>query len=204
MGEVTASLRPRAPVVIPIVIFLFMAWFRLASPTFRGAGVFGATAFSLIETFWTFIFAPPGVKGHTTWAQFFANVLYAPVLLLVYPTLIPGTSLTARMMRVALYPLNVWVLEIVEGYGFMFLFRRNVAWTYEGCPDSLFHGNIRLAYAFPWLGMGLALEFGGFQAIVLDAAQRLGPQITPVSILGAFALAFAGNALGVGWPKLVL
>ena len=189
---------------LPAFEFLFLAWFRLATPTYRGVGVFGATAFSLIETFWTYLFAPDGIPGHTTWAQWFANLLYAPILLLWYPALLPGASSAARILRVALYPLNVWLLEIVEGYGLMALFGRNVAWTYEGLPDALFHGNIRLAYAVPWIGMGYALEYLGFNDIVFAAGERLGQEITPAFVFGALAVAIISHNIRIGWPKLVL
>ena len=79
--------------------------------------------------------------GHTTWHQFWANVLYTPILLFAYRTTLPDVPL----LRVALFPLNVWLLEVVEGYALMFLFDgRNPAWTYT-TDDAYFHGGPALA-----------------------------------------------------------
>ena len=57
-----------------------------------------------------------------------------------------------------LFPLNIWVMEIIQGYGLVWIFGRNVAWSYKGYPDAMFHGNIRTNYLIPWMGLGLGLE----------------------------------------------
>ena len=51
---------------------------------------------------------------------------------------------------IALFPIAVWSIEIVQGYALIFLFRRNVAWWYHG-RDAFFRGTIKLGHWWAWL-----------------------------------------------------
>ena len=62
------------------------------------------------------------------------------------------------LARALLFPLNIWALEIVEGYALIYLYGYNPAWEYRG-DDALFHGTIKLSYWRYWLPMGLVLEY---------------------------------------------
>ena len=62
------------------------------------------------------------------------------------------------LVYVLAYPLNIWVLEILMGYFCMWMYGRNVAWSYQ-TPDSLFHGNIRILYAPYWVAIGALVYF---------------------------------------------
>ena len=90
--------------------------------------------------------------GHTTFAQFFANVLYIPFGFAVF-----NWIFTNFWYRAIFFPLNIWALEIVEGYIFIALYGKNLAWFY-GTPDALCHGNIRIGYATLWILLGLTME----------------------------------------------
>jgi len=50
-------------------------------------------------------------QGFTSFAQWWANVLYLPVGFPLYRLLI-----APAWLRIALFPLNLWLLEIIEGY----------------------------------------------------------------------------------------
>lgn len=112
----------------------------------------------------------PGHKdvrgGFTTFEQWWANVLYMPLLLFLYPELVSAYIGDSAVVRVLLFPLNVWLLEIVEGYGFMLIFGQNPAWSYEG-SDAFFHGNIKLSHLPLWLLLGVLVEVG-FQTVVVE------------------------------------
>ena len=64
----------------------------------------------------------PDKLGHSSFAQFWSNVIWTPMIMHGYRSLV-----TNPYLRVALFPLNIWWLEIVEGYIIMFIFGRNVA-----------------------------------------------------------------------------
>ena len=102
-----------------------------------------------------------GKFGHTSFAQFWSNVVWGSMLLFRYRDVVEGIGLEEGWARSALFvfmfPFNVWWLEIVEGYILMFLFGRNVAWVYRG-KSAYFHGTITTEYYVPWLGLGAVLE----------------------------------------------
>ena len=70
-----------------------------------------------------------------------------------------------------LFPLNIWLLEIIEGYIIMFLFGKNIAWEYRG-HDAFCHGNIKLGYAAPWIALGLVVELA-WHPMILPLATEL-------------------------------
>lgn len=156
-----------------LLAHFYLNW---TTPLHRAAGCVAAIAFIFIETLWTTIAHEDpasgavsfrgwrGSFGHSSFAQFWANVLFAPMLLFWYRSLLPN-----NILRVVLFPLNVWWLEIVEGYIIMFFFGRNVAWEYRG-QDALFHGNIKMQYAILWTGLGLLVELL-WDPFLLPAAQ---------------------------------
>lgn len=108
-------------------------------------------------------------KGFTTFQQWWCNMMWTVVLLERYPgavhslaqhfglAVLPASSLWHVFLRVGLFPLNVWMLEIVEGYMLMFLYGFNPAWTYTS-PDAYFHGNICLSHASVWWLLGVLVE----------------------------------------------
>ncbi len=174
------------------------AWLAWTSEQQRAAAVVAACAFSLIETSWTSLVVDGKLAcrlGHTTWMQWWGNVLWTPLLLFAYRAALPSAAL-----RVALMPLNIWALELALGYSFLWLFGRNMAWIYE-TEDALFHGNIRLFYAPVWIALGLAVE-AAWDPLLLPAAALVGPR-WGVALAAAVPATLLSDAL-LGWPQIGL
>ncbi|ETV75300.1 hypothetical protein H257_10483 [Aphanomyces astaci] len=178
-------LRLPAPVGAAVVVGMGIAWYAAYTLPVQFSCVFAASAFACIEFTWyanttelengdlRFTpFQPTCRAGHTTWAQFWANVVYTPVLLYAYRAVVPSA-----VLRVLLFPCNIWLLEILEGYTLMLLFGRNIAWTYT-TSDAYCHGNIRLGFWKLWLVLGLVLECGGYRA--LDALGQVCASTLPL------------------------
>jgi hypothetical protein len=105
-------------------------------------------AFSLFESAITMI--DPG-RAYTSLAQFAANLIYVPVLLFVYGHFF-GTSMA---LYVALFPLNIWLLELVQEHLILrVIFGHNVAWCYYDRNDC-FGGCMRLGHAPVWIFVGV-------------------------------------------------
>ncbi|RKP25927.1 hypothetical protein SYNPS1DRAFT_28358 [Syncephalis pseudoplumigaleata] len=149
----------------PLVLMLVAAWWSATSLDAKLRSLVNAAAFSVIEfTFYAMTvempngdillrpFDPRCRKGHTTVHQFICNVIYTPILLDVYVDAVPYWPL-----RVLLFPLNIWLLELVQGYVLIYLHGYNPAWTYYG-KDAYFHGNIKLSYWPFWIALGGAVE----------------------------------------------
>lgn len=92
------------------------------------------------------------LQGHTTWPQFWCNCATLWLFIDIYMS-----NIQSAFLRILLFPLNIWILEILEGYFLIFLYGRNVAWTYEG-SDAFFHGNIKLSYWKYWMLLSSCLE----------------------------------------------
>ena len=84
---------------------------------------------------------------YTSLAQFGANLLYIPVLLDGYGWLLEGQP---AHVYVLLFPINVWVLELVVDRLLVLAFGRNVAWCYLDYADELCGGCVRLGHAPAW------------------------------------------------------
>jgi hypothetical protein len=148
-----------------VVALLYVVWWNSTTTRTKIIAILGACGYSCIEYTWYtvttedehghVIFTPgePTCRqGFTTFAQWWANVLYIPILLHVYHAIVP-----IAWLRLVLFPFNVWVLEIVEGYFLMLVYGRNVAWDYTD-SQSYFHGNITLSHWNVWLVLGLVVE----------------------------------------------
>jgi hypothetical protein len=94
----------------------------------------------------------PKALGHSSFAQWWMNILYCPFLIFFYREVI-----TSQLLRVVLFPFNIWLLEIVQGYFLQYLFGTNPAWEYRGW-DALFHNNIKLQYYPIWFPLGIVIE----------------------------------------------
>ena len=83
-----------------------------------------------------------GERGapYTSVAQYWANLIYSPILLVAY-----GRYLRDHhVLYVFLFPVNVWVLEVIVQALITAVHGRNVAWTYLDYADSYFDGAIRI------------------------------------------------------------
>lgn len=88
--------------------------------------------------------------GYTSLAQFYTILLYAPILLDAYGGLLSGRPLA----YVLLFPLNVWLLELVVGHAIIWMHGHNVAWCYADYADTFWNGCARLGHAPAWLALG--------------------------------------------------
>ncbi|KAG0031396.1 hypothetical protein BGZ81_001304 [Podila clonocystis] len=138
-------------------------WLVFTSPAVKFQCLVGAGLFSCTEyTFYTMTVEDPdgtvrvkpfaGRPGHTTVHQYIMNVFYIPILIHGYHALI-----TSVFLRILFFPINIWILEIIEGYTIINLIGYNAAWVYRGY-DAFFHGTIKLWYFHYWYLMGAALE----------------------------------------------
>jgi hypothetical protein len=181
-------MRAVVPAVAAVVCFFYTAKDRPLS-------VIGGLGFMVVETCWTALESGSLSGGSTTWVQFWANVVYTPILLVVYRDLIPSMSL-----RILLFPLNVWLLEIIVGYALIGMFGRNTAWFYH-TSDARCHGNIRLYYLPVWMLFGCLIE-ATWDIIVIPATAALEPY-TFVALLLAVPLTFTTER-AFGWPRLTI
>ena len=179
---------------------LITAYIELTTPLHRAGAVIGALIFVVIETFWLTITTEDdagnvtitgwsGELGHSSYAQFWSNVIFTPLILFLYRAVV-----THPILRVLLFPVNIWLLEIIEGYIIMFLFGRNVAWEYRGA-DAFFHGNIKLGYAAPWIALGLVVELA-WESVILPlvvALEESGMTALVLVVAGAVTLVFSPN-----------
>ncbi len=158
--------RPPALVVVLVVAAAMYAWWRETSANDKMLGMLGAVAFAPTEFMFymlTIEDAPtatvrlavstfPNRAGHTTLAQFMANVVVLPFLL---PRLLAWTMPSGLLFAVS-FPLFVWAVEVCEGFVLITVCGHNPAWFYYG-RDALLWGTIKLGYFRHWLMAGLAL-----------------------------------------------
>ncbi|KAF9159520.1 hypothetical protein DFQ26_006428 [Actinomortierella ambigua] len=146
-----------------LMMMIAIVWYHETSLAVKMQCVVGAALFSCVEyTFYTMTVEDPdgtvrvklfaGRPGHTTVHQFVMNIFYIPILVHGYHALIHNIYL-----RILLFPLNIWFLEIIEGYTIIYLLGYNAAWIYRG-KDALFHGTIKLWYVHHWVMFGAVLE----------------------------------------------
>lgn len=182
---------------------LVNAYIQLTTPLHRAGAVIGALIFVVIETFWITITTEDdagnvnitgwtGELGHSSYAQFWSNVIFTPLILFLYREIV-----TYPLLRVLFFPVNIWLLEIIEGYIIMFLFGRNVAWEYRGA-DAFFHGNIKLGYAAPWIALGGVVELTWEPVIhpLVVSLEESGMTV-PVLVLAAGVTLLCSPRMGV-------
>lgn len=148
-------------------------WWHATSLAGKIRGLFGAAIFAVTE--YTFYMCTiehpdgtvmpalrtfPNRPGHTTKEQFAVNMLLLPVLLDAYIALVKRP-----LFQAILWPVFIWVLEVVEGYFLMLLYGYNPAWQYRG-RDAFCHGNIKLGYWKFWVPMGLAVAYIGIPGLL--------------------------------------
>ncbi|KAJ3240832.1 hypothetical protein HDU81_002685 [Chytriomyces hyalinus] len=145
---------------------------------------------------------------HTTWEQFFANLVFSGFLFVGYYRLFEGmrrgknavrgqskgkkdspkqggkqaTSRAAgafiqisspatwdawQWLRVLMFPLLVWGLEVVEGFVLIGMYGWNPAWIYSG-DNAYLLGTIHLGHGKFWLLLGGLMEAGLWSVIERD------------------------------------
>src|SRR5688572_22205183 len=96
-------------------------------------------------------FSKTSRKGFTTFAMFFANVLYTPIMIDYYFSIVDGT-----IMRILLFPLTIWIGEIIMGYYLLYIYEKVKprAWYYTG-DDAYFENNIKIGHWKLWVILGV-------------------------------------------------
>ena len=134
--------------LLAVFVLVWVLLYPVATKVFTVAC---ALAYSFVETAFTAI---ERRRPYTSLAQFGANLLYIPVLLHGYHAVLGGQPL----LYVAAFPLNVWLLEVVEEWAILRpLFGHNVAWCYRDYSDEFLQGCLRLGHGVAWWGMGAVL-----------------------------------------------
>lgn len=150
-------------------LFLAYIWLSHYDLTTKLRSLCYATMYSIIEYSWyaTTTLQPDGSlkftpfaktcrKGFTTWAQWFCNVIYTPIMIDFYLNLFE-ISLTGLI----LFPINIWIAELIMGYYLLIVWNTR-AWEYDGA-DAYFHGNIKIGHAKLWfllfIGIAIARPF---------------------------------------------
>lgn len=91
-------------------------------------------------------------ESYTSFAQFWGNLLYLPILLDIYTNVL-GHSPVAYVLC---FPLNIWLLELVLGAVFTWVYGHNVAWNYRDYADAYVDGCVRVGHGLCWLVLGAA------------------------------------------------
>ena len=152
-----------------LVAAMLVAWFCCYPAATKVRSFAAAAVYSFIEFSFTTL---QNGKGFTSFAQFWGNLLYTPILLDVYYDVIvsacgssdngpenappPTPTMLAYVTYVLLFPVNVWLLELVLDRLFLVVYGRNVAWCYCTDTDSYAGGTVRLGHGKYWLAMGAA------------------------------------------------
>ena len=156
IGHLTAhrlpqSLDPRARRLrIAALVALSFAWLLLYPRGEQVRSVLAACAYSVIE--YAFEFLERG-RPYTSAEQFLGNLVYTPLLLSVYGSFL----LHNAAAYIILFPVNIWLLEIVQGHAYMWFYcGRNVAWCYLDYADVACNGCVRWGHGVWWIGLGAA------------------------------------------------
>lgn len=108
--------------------------------------------YSFIEYIFTYL---TGKRAFTSFAQFYGNLLYTPILLDFYGYVFHKYI----TLYILLFPFNIWILEIILDILFNLLYGRNVAWCYHEYNDSKINGVIRIGHGKFWIFLGIICYF---------------------------------------------
>jgi hypothetical protein len=102
----------------------------------------------------TFTFFERG-RSYTSLGQLLGNLVYTPILLDCYPLVLTRLGLDGPVFFVLLYPVNVWILEVVEDLFIIKpIYGRNVAWCYLDYKDEFVDGIVRVGHIPAWWALG--------------------------------------------------
>ena len=126
-------------------------------------GVVTSLSFSVIEYLYTY---KDTGRGKTTFEQVFINMLTLPVALKLFRVLtdqilfpyVARWAWTEYAIRIALFPILVWFVELWEAFVLWLLFGYNPAWDYSKSSASLFWGAIDYRMWVDWMTLGITME----------------------------------------------
>ncbi|KAL1918312.1 uncharacterized protein VTP21DRAFT_2972 [Calcarisporiella thermophila] len=149
-----------------LMAFIVYLWFSMTTTEAKVRGLIGGLVFSVTEYVFHMVtiekadgsilvrpFDRRCRKGHTTFEQFFMNVLTLPFFIETYQALV-----WFKVVRAVAFPLLIWAIEIFQGYVLIYLYGYNKAWTYKG-SDAFFHGSIKLSFGPYWVLMGFVVQY---------------------------------------------
>ncbi len=99
--------------------------------------------------------------GHTTLTQFILNLIIMPLLVYWY-----HRKIANHWTRILLFPIVLWICEIIQGTLLVLYYGHNPIWNYTG-DYAYFGGMIRLDYVHWWLFCGI-LEVIGWELLFRD------------------------------------
>lgn len=156
LGHIQFHTIPQQLGVVALLLWS-VVWCACYSAERKALSFLGALAYTFAES--TFTFFERG-EPYTSFGQFFANLLYIPIMLDYFPlflSILPPL-LPVPYLFVLLYPLNIWFLEVVEEtFLIRTIYGRNVAWIYEDYSDEYLEGCVRLGHAPAWWALGGAI-----------------------------------------------
>ena len=124
-----------------IITFSLAVWFATISWKQQGQSLVCASLFSCVESCW---YRYHEGRWWTSWQQHYTLTLLSPLIFF------------SCSMHILLFPLKVWLFEIVAGYYLQLLNNgKNPAWIYYG-PNAYCHGNILLSLSMwlRWMALG--------------------------------------------------
>lgn len=144
-----------------LITSLFTIWWTLSDASLRSRSIFAAFAFFAIESVYLQL---QGKRKLSTFAQFWNNVWSHWFISDLY--FVHTMSGTSAIFRILLYPLVIWVLEIVQSQVIIFVYGRNVAWDYSGHKLARLNGSIHLGMWPEWMLLACAMEFIYYPRVV--------------------------------------
>jgi hypothetical protein len=179
------------------ILYNYILWHKISKKQ-KSLNIILAFLFMLTETFWTSITKETdyGIrfvlnKGHTTWIQFYLNVIFLNILTNI-------KKYKTKNKRILLTPIHIWLLEIIEGNLLIFLFNKNIAWTYN-TKDAFFNKSIRVNYYPVWLLVGVALEYL-YKPLIRPLERKIYPY-SNILLFSTYPLSFLTDKY-IGWPQL--
>ncbi len=124
-------------------------------------GVFYGAAFALVETLFRCLTDEdadgtvrfrPNLAGRTTWAMVPGSMLGGLYVLEPFHGLVQD-----RLLRLFLWPLPIWLIEVLWGAFLFYGCNGTRAWHYRGAGARL-NGFVKLTYYPLWLGLGAILD----------------------------------------------
>ena len=131
---------------------LLLAWLVAVPTHYQCASVVSAVIYGFLEMTWYRYWTG---SAFTTWQQLVMSILYCPIAVCMY-----RYYFTEPWIRVLLFPVNLWLCEVITGYWLLWMYRgHNPAWSYDDDPWSMFHGTMSLKCMPRWIVFGIAAEF---------------------------------------------
>lgn len=93
-------------------------------------------------------------RFHTTAHQWWANVATHFVISHIYVSLV-----ASRVLRLLMFPIAVWILEIIQDRLLKLVFLRNPAWNYTPNRYAAFSGAVDFGMYAEWFVVGVVYEF---------------------------------------------